>query len=232
MRLAGLAVGTRLPPERDLATELGLGRTVLRTVLASLTAEGMLERRQGSGTFVARPLAHAPATGLTEELSHRGLASSTRALGVERVEAPVGLNADGEVTRVRRVRLVGGRPAAVETTWLPDPLPVGLDPAELGGGSLYGTLAAAGAAPVHVSETLEAGLADDETAALLGCPPGSALLLVHRAAYDADGRLVEQTLSSLRGDRFRLASRSDERPVGGLAAMLTYTDPDTEEETP
>jgi DNA-binding LacI/PurR family transcriptional regulator len=45
--------GQRLMPERELAAELGVGRKTLRGALAELEADGLLERRQGAGTFVA-----------------------------------------------------------------------------------------------------------------------------------------------------------------------------------
>jgi DNA-binding LacI/PurR family transcriptional regulator len=45
--------GQRLVPERELAAELGVGRRTLRGALAELEADGLLERRQGAGTFVA-----------------------------------------------------------------------------------------------------------------------------------------------------------------------------------
>jgi DNA-binding FadR family transcriptional regulator len=50
-------VGTRLPAERDLCAELKVSRTVLRTALARLEAEGRLWRNVGQGTFVGgRPV--------------------------------------------------------------------------------------------------------------------------------------------------------------------------------
>ena len=45
--------GQRLLGERELAAEIGVGRKTLRGALAELEGEGLLERRQGSGTFVA-----------------------------------------------------------------------------------------------------------------------------------------------------------------------------------
>src|SRR5690348_16683979 len=48
-----LLSGDRLPPERDLAKLLGVSRPTLRAGLRSLTAVGILQSRQGAGTFVA-----------------------------------------------------------------------------------------------------------------------------------------------------------------------------------
>lgn len=52
--LAGsLSGGTRLPASRALALDLGVSRMTVVQVLESLAAEGFLDLRRGSGTFVA-----------------------------------------------------------------------------------------------------------------------------------------------------------------------------------
>ena len=48
-----LAAGDRLPPERDLAKLLGVSRPTLRAGIRSLTTVGILQSKQGAGTFVA-----------------------------------------------------------------------------------------------------------------------------------------------------------------------------------
>lgn len=48
-----LSSGDRLPPERDLAKSLGVSRPTLRAGIRSLSAVGILQSRQGAGTFVA-----------------------------------------------------------------------------------------------------------------------------------------------------------------------------------
>lgn len=67
---ANLPAQSRLPPERDLASTLGLGRTALRAGLAVLEAEGAIWRHVGRGTFTGtRPA--------TDERSLASLASRT-----------------------------------------------------------------------------------------------------------------------------------------------------------
>jgi GntR family transcriptional repressor for pyruvate dehydrogenase complex len=48
-----LRAGDRLPPERELAKQLGISRPSLRAGLRSLIAMGVLRSRHGSGTFIA-----------------------------------------------------------------------------------------------------------------------------------------------------------------------------------
>jgi GntR family transcriptional repressor for pyruvate dehydrogenase complex len=45
--------GARLPPERELANELSVSRTSVRTGIQALAAKGVLVVRHGAGTFVA-----------------------------------------------------------------------------------------------------------------------------------------------------------------------------------
>lgn len=45
-------VGARIPPEPALVTLLGVGRNTVREAVQSLVHAGLLERRQGSGTYV------------------------------------------------------------------------------------------------------------------------------------------------------------------------------------
>ena len=49
-----LRPGDRLPPERDLAKLLGVSRPTLRAGIRSLAAVGILQSRQGAGTFVVK----------------------------------------------------------------------------------------------------------------------------------------------------------------------------------
>ena len=51
----GFDIGTRLPPERDLAQQLGVSRPSLREALIALDVEGSVEIRSGSGVYVATP---------------------------------------------------------------------------------------------------------------------------------------------------------------------------------
>ncbi|HET7291787.1 MAG TPA: PLP-dependent aminotransferase family protein [Vicinamibacteria bacterium] len=92
-----VAPGARVPSSRDLALDLGVSRTTSLLALDRLLAEGYLEARRGSGTFVARELpddlprppretprsrsAHPP-------LSRRGEALAASQPGARRVGGP------------------------------------------------------------------------------------------------------------------------------------------------
>lgn len=79
IRLGVLAAGSRLPSERELASELGISRSTLREALTTLVQSGHLvaQRGRGGGTFVAAepPLAELERAALDDEawsvLEHR-----------------------------------------------------------------------------------------------------------------------------------------------------------------
>ena len=56
-----LVAGTRLPPERPLAEALGVSRTTVVLAYGKLREHGLLESRQGSGTWVPRRAPHSHA---------------------------------------------------------------------------------------------------------------------------------------------------------------------------
>jgi len=87
--------GDRLPPEKELAESLGVSRGTLRLALERLESNGEVERRQGSGTFVARvatPAAFSEGLEVLESynsLAHRqGKRLTARDISVEQVRTP------------------------------------------------------------------------------------------------------------------------------------------------
>ena len=117
-----LADGARLPPEREMATDLGIAVGTLRKALAELEAKGLLERVQGSGNYVRHraDVASIYALFRLEKVRGGGLPTA-RVLGVARMakpsEAPgFGTAPDGH--RIRRIRSLDGDPMAVEEIWL------------------------------------------------------------------------------------------------------------------
>jgi GntR family transcriptional repressor for pyruvate dehydrogenase complex len=67
-----LTPGERLPPERELAIQLGVSRPVLREALHTLAALGLVEARHGRGVFIAGGSVQATAQRLSQTLSHMG----------------------------------------------------------------------------------------------------------------------------------------------------------------
>ncbi|WP_347241176.1 GntR family transcriptional regulator [Thermus sp.] len=197
--------GPSLPPERALAQGLGVSRDTLRRALALLEEEGLLLRRRGSGTYVARRATfRARLLGFTEEMEALGVVPETRLLKAEKGPATpeeafhLRLSPSEEVWRLERLRLGDGEPIALERAVLPlwalEALPQG---------SLYRALEARGLRPVRALQRLRALPAREEDR-LLGVEPGTPLLYLERLSFLADGRPVELVKSRYRGDRYEL----------------------------
>lgn len=73
-----LTPGDRLPPERELAAQLGVSRTVLREALATLAALGLVESRHGRGVFIVAGSMQATAQRLSLALSASESAGQSR----------------------------------------------------------------------------------------------------------------------------------------------------------
>jgi GntR family transcriptional regulator len=124
--------GDRVPPEAELVDLLGVSRVTVRSGLARLVGRGVLERRQGSGTFLVRPPDGArlrsglekletytvQAERLGVELSSRDLGIGAFGAGADEAEA-LEVQPGSPVVRVSRVLLMEGSPAA----WMEDAVP-------------------------------------------------------------------------------------------------------------
>ncbi len=117
-----LVEGARLPPEREMAEELGIAVGTLRKALDHLAKNGLLERIQGSGNYVRlRDGVPSIYSMLRLELKAGGGLPTAELMGVDRMAKPADAPAFGpspEGWRFRRLRFLGGEPAALEEIWL------------------------------------------------------------------------------------------------------------------
>ncbi len=117
-----LADGERLPPERDMAARLGIAVGTLRRALRDLTEKGLLQRVQGSGNYVrAQPEMQGVYAFFRIELTEGGGLPTADILAVKTLSKPADLpkfGASNRAHRIRRLRKLGGTPAAIEEIWL------------------------------------------------------------------------------------------------------------------
>lgn len=114
--------GEKLPPERNMAADLGIAVGTLRKALGGLERKGLLSRVQGSGNYVrARPDVASVYSLFRLELVEGGGLPTARVISVDRLPKPRDLPVFGTsdaAHRIRRLRSLGGRPAALEEIWL------------------------------------------------------------------------------------------------------------------
>ena len=194
-----------LPPERDLATDFAVSRITVRKAIDGLVNEGMLVRRQGSGTFVCTRVEKnfSKLTSFSEDMRARGRNPRSvwlrRSSGTVTPEESLTLRSSPgtPVYRFHRIRFADEAPMSIEyATVLASCLP-SLDSVE---SSLYEALEHAGNRPVRALQRLRAVLFTAEQAELMQAKEKDAGLLVERFGFLKDGSAVEFTQSYYRGD--------------------------------
>jgi len=206
-----LAPDTPIPSERELMQTYRVSRATVRRAIEALIAEGLLQRVQGKGTFVARPRvqSHLHLASFSEDMQRRGKQPSTRVIRVEAAVPPPGVAAffglrDGETAwHVERLRLAAAEPMAFESGWYDRGLLPDLDQHDLTR-SLYALFGEVYALPIDTADqTVWAQAADADLAHWLQVTPGAPMLSFDRASRSA-GRPLERVLSHYRGDRYEI----------------------------
>ena len=196
-----------LPSERDLAEDLAVSRITVRKALDGLVGEGLLSRRQGSGTFVCARFEKnfSKLTSFSEDMRARGRNPRSvwlrKSAGTVTPEEALTLRASPgtPVYRFHRIRVADDAPMALEyATILASCLP-SLESVE---SSLYVALERAGNRPVRALQRLRAVLFTAEQAELMQAKERDPGLLVERLGFLKDGRAVEFTQSYYRGDTY------------------------------
>ncbi|KYH31282.1 GntR family transcriptional regulator [Neomoorella mulderi] len=206
--------GDCLPPERELCEKYEVSRATVRQALADLEREGLLERKQGKGTFVSSPKVEEDLLGFynfSEQMRVKGYVPSVKTISVERITAPRRLAklfafADGEeVMRIIRLRLVNEEPLFVEKTYLPYSICHNLTLEEVSRTPVfYDILTSRCQIKVKgAKKYIEPTLVDEFESSLLGVKKGAPALLMERITYAETGEVVAICTWIVRGDRCR-----------------------------
>ena len=202
-----LAPEDALPPERDLAEEFSVSRITVRKALDGLVSEGLLTRRQGSGTFVASRVekSFSKLSSFTEDMTARGrtprsvwLRKSQGTVSPEEAMA-TGFAPGTPVYRFNRLRYADDTPMSLEFCTIPTFCLPSVEAVQL---SLYDALDKAGHRPQRALQRLRAVLLTAAQTELLPGKEGDAGLLVERRGFLADGRIVEFSQSFYCGDTY------------------------------
>lgn len=200
--IARTTAGDRLPSEPDLAKTLGVSRATLREAMRTFEAQGLIRRRQGSGTFVVgqMPVIEAGLELLEslETMAERlGLEVSVSDLQVETISADeeiagdLGVSASARLTRVRRVMREETRPVAYLVDTLPEDV---LKPEQLPGpfkGSVLDFLLARGDQLTVSKAAISAIGAPADVAKALQIQRGDVLLEFVSKLYHSSGKVLD-----------------------------------------
>ena len=194
--------GELIPSEMELAARFKVSQGTVRKAIDELSAENLVVRRQGKGTFVAthhearaqfRFLRLAPDEGIPHY-------PENKIIEVKRVRAPaevarmLEIKSGDSVVFIRRVQSFSGTPTILEDLWLPGVIFKGLTAERLieYKGPMYGLFETEfGTHMIRASEQVRAVCADDVAAQLLNIEVLAPLLSVERVSFTYGDKPVE-----------------------------------------
>ncbi len=165
-------IGEKIPPERELSKAFGVSRMTLRQAIQTLVDEGILERKVGSGTFVARKKVQEKMIGITsftEITESQGKTPTSKTVSylvttpsLSESEA-LSLSDQQKVLRMERIRYADKLPICFEVATVPYDLVSQFEKSEITS-SLYKTLEKNGFEIGHAQQTVSAMLASERIA--------------------------------------------------------------------
>lgn len=207
------AEGGKLPSESELIAKYDVARDTVRRAIARLQAEGLISAEQGRGTFVRTPPLRLASSRFSRGVrvpgkgpwgiacAAAGVPGGATMIVVERIPATddvaFGLGVDPETPVIHRCRhMHAGDPARVlqiQDSYLPESMVAGtaLAAPDLIPQGTYAGLDAIGHAPDTSTETVTARMSTPSEARILGIRNGIPVIVIHRATYDADSRVIE-----------------------------------------
>ena len=203
-------IGQRLPSERDLADDYEVSRMTLRQAITLLVEEGILERRVGSGTYVASHRVQEKmrgTTSFTEIVRSQGKTPSSQLISYQRKLAneteiqQLQLKATDTVVRMERVRFADNVPLVFEVASIPEKLIQSFNQEDITE-HFFQTLTDNGYEIGKSQQTIYAKNASERVANYLKVPKNHAVLALTQVSYFTDGRPFEYVHSQYVGDRF------------------------------
>lgn len=204
--------GDLIPSETQLCQQCGVSRGTVRQAVSQLVHEGLLHKKQGKGTFVAKPKINQAVNqfySFAEDMISRGLEPSIKiirkisAVAHEGTRHILGLEKGKRVYVIRRLCLASGDPVMLETSHLVEEMFPGINNEKFvsPSASLYDHLIDRyGLVITKAKESFEATRIGEYEARFLSIQVGSPALLVRRVCFSYD-QAFEFRISVVRGDR-------------------------------
>jgi GntR family transcriptional regulator len=210
----------KLPSERDLSQNLDVSRMTVRRSITELVNEGLLERRHGSGTYVAKPRITYNARELlsyVQAMQARGIATSSQLLEFGQVPASrrmaerLQVELGDPLYLVNLLRFANRIPFVVERYTFPSSRLPNLEEYDLEKTSINDLMIEGyGLAFGKVSQSIEAVAASETVAQQLRVDEGFPLLMIVKTIFSkADGKPIEFAQDYLRSDYARIQSETE-----------------------
>lgn len=207
-----IKAGERLPSEAQLASQYSVSKPTLRSALAALQGEGLVEKVHGRGNFVRHPLHRIAYLGGGRTQDARAAAHATLRVSVRRTDlrarghltALLKVSAGSPLTEYNCLSHEGRSPHSLARVYVPrDLAPTDLPEAsESSWGEDVGARLAELRPPrAEVREKISARLPTQGEAATLRISSALAVLGIERVTADDTGRVIEAALLVFPGDR-------------------------------
>lgn len=200
---ADFSIGSPLPAEKRLAEEFGVSRMTVRKAVDLLVGWGLVIRRHGSGTYVAKKDVHHETTNLTgfiEVMRNQGKEVVSEVLEFNVMPAPpaiasqLRINIDERIYFSRRVRSVDGKPLMVEDSYMPVKLFRNLSVAHLEGSKFSYIEDECNIVVRGNYESLTPVLADRKMAKLMNIDELTPILRITSLSYSDSGDYVNYSV--------------------------------------
>ena len=204
-----LVPGDQIPTEAELCEACRVSRITVRRAVSELEKEGILEKRQGKGTFVTTPKAGLDlreVNSFHEACRRAGVKPGTKVISSGTVKAreedaeELKTSPGERVVETVRVRTADGVPVVLEKNRFSMAYSY-LTECDLSG-SLYALLREMGVEPGAAVHEVSMKAIDRTSALHLKVPEGTPMLFLHEVIYDKKGRPLHNSDQFIRGDLF------------------------------
>ncbi|APG63442.1 GntR family transcriptional regulator [Sphingorhabdus lutea] len=210
------------PTEAELCKKYDVSRFTIREALRTLSNEGLISRRRGSGTIIQPASAragalHQPLSNVGEILQYaRDTSILFEAKAAEilptDIAEQIGIIPDGKWHMFRGLRLKEGRrrPIAVTLAWVHPDLESALADFDPQSATIFGQLQMRGGIKItQITQAIQAISATEEIASDLGIEKGDPVLRILRCYYDQNEGIFEISASFHPGERFAYSMHID-----------------------
>ena len=204
--------GEKLQTEGEMEKTYGVSIITVRKAVGGLIDKGLVERKQGKGTFVSKPKY------MRDIKKVQSFSDMCRSMGLEpggrmienrlvvpeaEIEENLGQQKGMQAVLISRVRYADYEPVAIESTWFPLRYAFLLDET-FDNNSLFDSLKKREVAVVHSTKKIEICRASARDAALLNMSRGDPLLYIRSVALSGDGQPIYAGRQMINGERFSL----------------------------
>ena len=202
--------GEKIPSEAELCEAYSVSRITVRKAIEDLARSGQLIKRQGKGTFVTNvSMEHKLSKfySFSEELTRSGMTERAQVLSFdtiaadEEVSGMLSMQKDGQVFKVKRLRMADEMPYTVEISYIPSALCPGLTAESIAVKGLYNSMRGLDVFPERIIEKIRATAVNKPDAGLMKIKPNAPAIKLERLTYYG-ALTIEYCISIVRGDFF------------------------------